>query len=61
MALLTLATFIDTGTAGRRSPSAAAAALRPAAGLLGLVVTLGGIPLTWHAYPGTARVTQFPS
>ena len=60
------ATFIDT--ANRKAPIAQRGKarqkrsdLRPAG--LGLVVTRdGGIPLTWHAYPGNRPdVTQFPA
>src|ERR1700746_2039754 len=59
------ATFIDSGN--RRAPIAPRGkAKQKRAGLrlvgLGLVVTRdGGIPLTWHAYPGSKPdVTQFP-
>ncbi len=60
------ATFIDTGN--QRAPIAQRGkAKQKRAGLrlagLGLVVTRdGGIPLTWHAYPGDKPdVTQFPA
>jgi hypothetical protein len=60
------ATFIDTGN-GKAPVAQRGKAKRKRADLrlagLGLVVTRdGGIPLTWHAYPGDRPgVTQFPA
>ena len=49
--------------AGCAAGQGQAETLRPALVGLGLVVTRdGGIPLTWHAYPGDRPdVTQFPA
>ena len=60
------ATFIDTGN-GKAPVAQRGKAKQKRTGLrlvgLGLVVTRdGGIPLTWHAYPGDRPdVTQFPA
>ena len=60
------ATFIDTGN-GRAPVAQRGKAKQKRSDLrlvgLGLVVTRdGGIPLTWHAYPGNKPdVTQFPA
>ena len=60
------ATFIDTGN-GRAPVAQRGKAKQKRSDLrlvgLGLVVTRdGGIPLTWHAYPGSKPdVTQFPA
>ena len=60
------ATFIATVTARRRSPSGARPSRNaPTCGWSGWAwwsPGMGGIPLTWHAYPGDRPdVTQFPA